>query len=177
MKNILLYFDTSALVTEFHHEIDSDLISKIITSTNKNDLQIISSIWTINEIIAVMDKLSQKINEKTGMFELSNNDIKKIISTIVERIRTIISNENAMFKFVYLDHNIITDSRILTKDFHLSPPNAIHMLTGYAYNCNYFVTHNKYFINQFPFKKYAKMKLIDLTNENDRKLLESELNL
>lgn len=112
------------------------------------------------------------------MFELSNIDIKKIISTIVERIRTIISNENTMFKFVYLDHNIITDSRILTKDFHLSPTDAIHMFTGYAYNCNYFVTHNKYFINQFPFKKYATMKLIDLTNENGRKLLESEeLNL
>lgn len=71
-----------------------------------------------------MDKISQKINEKTGMFKLSNNDIKKIISTIVERIRTI-SNENTMLKFVYLDHNIITDSRILTKDFHLSPTCAI----------------------------------------------------
>ncbi len=57
MKNILLYFDTSALVTEFHNEIDSDLVSKIITSTNRNDLQIISSIWTINEIIVVMDKI------------------------------------------------------------------------------------------------------------------------
>jgi hypothetical protein len=112
------------------------------------------------------------------MFELSNNDIKKIVSTIVERIRTIISNENTMFKFVYLDHNIITDWRILTKDFHLSPTDAIHMFTRYAYNCNYFVTHNKYFINQFPFKKYGEMKLIDLKNENDRKLLESEeLNL
>ncbi len=79
MKNILLYFYTSALVTEFHNEIDSDLVSKIIIFTNRNDLQIISLIWIINEIIAVMDKISQKINEKTGMFELSNIDIKKII--------------------------------------------------------------------------------------------------
>jgi predicted nucleic acid-binding protein len=79
VKKILLYFDTSALVTEFHNEIDSDLVSKIITSTNRNDLQIISSILIINEIIEVMDKISQKINEKTGMFELSNIDIKKII--------------------------------------------------------------------------------------------------
>ena len=176
-KDILLYFDTSILVTAFHHGISFDLLSKIIASKNRNNLQIISSIWTINEIIAVMDKLSQKINEKTGMFELSNNDIKKIISTLVERIRIIIHN-NAMFKFVSLDHDIITDSRILTKNFHLSLNDAIHMLTGYAYDCNYFVVHNKYFIiNQFPFKKYDTMKLIDLTNENDRKLLERELNL
>jgi hypothetical protein len=67
VKNILLYFDTSALVTEFHNEIYSDLVSKIITSTNKNDLQIISSILTINEIIAVMDKISQKINENRNV--------------------------------------------------------------------------------------------------------------
>jgi hypothetical protein len=39
----------------------------------------LDSVLTINEIIAVMDKISQKINEKTGMFELSNIDIKKII--------------------------------------------------------------------------------------------------
>jgi predicted nucleic acid-binding protein len=175
MKNILLYFDTSALVKEFQAGIGTDLVSKI-SSTNRNDIQIISSIWTINEIILVMDKISQKINEKTGMFELSNQDIKKIISTVVERIKTI-SKENTMLKFVYLDHNIITESRILTKDFHLSPTDAIHLFTGYAYNCNYFVVHNKYFINQFPFKKYAKMKLIDLTDENDKKILESELNL
>jgi hypothetical protein len=32
-------------------------------------------------------------------------------------------------------------------------------------------------VNQFPFKKYASMKLVDLTNENDRKLLENELDL
>lgn len=175
MKNILLYFDTSALINAFLYENGPDLISKV-TSTNRNEVHIISSIWTINELIAVMDNISQKINEKTGMFELSNSDIKKIISTIVERIRTI-SNENTIFKFVYLDYKIITNSRILTKDFHLSPTDAIHMFTGYVYSCNYFVVHNKYFINQFPFKKYARMKLIDLTNENDRKLLESELNL
>ena len=175
IKNNLIYFDTSALVKEFQVGISSSLILKI-SSTYRNDIQIISSIWTITDIISVMDKISQKINEKTGMFKLSNNDIKKLISTIVERIRTI-SNENTILKFVYLDHNIITDSRILTKDFHLSPTDALHMFTGYAYDCNYFVVHNKYFINQFPFKKYARMKIIDLTNENDRKLLVRELDL
>ena len=71
----------------------------------------------------------------------SNNDIKKVISTIVERIRTI-SNENITLKFVYLDHDIITDSRILAKDFHFSPTGAIHMLTGYVYNCNLLHTIN-----------------------------------
>jgi hypothetical protein len=173
MKNIVLYFDTSALVTGLVNESGFDLISKI-SSIDISNVQIISSIWTMNEIIAIMDRLSQKINKKTGFFELSNIDIQKVISTIVARIKTI-CNSSTIFNFVYLDHNIITDSRKLTRDFHLSPNDAIHMCTGYAFNCNYFIVHNKSFVNQFPFKKYATMKLVDLTNENDRKLLENEL--
>jgi hypothetical protein len=175
MKNIVLYFDTSALVTGLVNESSSNLISKI-SSIDISNVQIISSIWTMNEIIAFMDRLSQKINEKTGFFELSNIDIQKVISTIVARIKTI-SKSSTVFNFVYLDHNIITDSRKLTRDFHLSPNDAIHMCTGYAFNCNYFIVHNKSFVNQFPFKKYATMKLADLTNEKDRKLLENELDL
>jgi hypothetical protein len=175
MKNIVLYFDTSALVTGLVNESSSNLISKI-SSIDISNVQIISSIWTMNEIIAFMDRLSQKINEKTGFFELSNIDIQKVISTIVARIKTI-SKSSTVFNFVYLDHNIITDSRKLTRDFHLSPNDAIHMCTGYAFNCNYFIVHNKSFVNQFPFKKYATMKLVDLTNEKDRKLLENELDL
>ena len=42
-----------------HIGIGSDLVSKIL-SIYRNDIQIISSIWTINEIIEVMDKISQK---------------------------------------------------------------------------------------------------------------------
>ena len=79
MKNIVaLYFDTSALVTGLFNKSSSDLISKI-SSIDISNVQIISSIWTMNEIIAITDRLSQKINKKTGFFELSNIDIKKII--------------------------------------------------------------------------------------------------
>jgi hypothetical protein len=177
MKNILLYFDTSALVSGLVSKSSSsnNLLSKI-SSIDISNVRIISSIWTMNEIIGFMDKLSQKTNKKTGFFELSNIDIQKVISTIVSRIKTI-SKSTRVFNFVYLDHNIITDSRKLTRDFHLTPNDAIHMCTGYTFNCNYFIVHNKSFVNQFPFKKYASMKLVDLTNENDRKLLENELDL
>ena len=179
MKNIILYLDTSALVTGLVNKSSSDLISKI-SSIDISNVQIISSIWTMNEIIAITDRLSQKINKKTGFFELSNIDIQKVISTIVARIKTISKSSSTAFNFVYLDHKIIkiiTDSRKLTQDFHLSPNDAIHLCSEDAFNCNYFIVYNKSFVNQFPFKKYATMKLVDLTNENDRKMLETELDL
>ncbi len=81
-----------------------------------------------------------------------------------------------IFRFVYLDHAIITDSRIL-KDFHLSPNDAVHIFTGYVYDCNYFLVQDKNLIKEFPLKKYYNMKLIDLANEDVRIFLEKELNL
>ena len=128
----------------------------------------------MNEIIA---RLLQKINKKTGFFELSNIDIQKVISTIVARIKTISKSSSTAFNFVYLDHKIITDSRKLTLNFHLSPNEVILLCRGDEFNCNYFIIYNKSFVNQFPFKKYATMKLVDLTNENDRKMLKTELDL
>ena len=177
MKNIVaLYFDTSAMVTGLVNKSSSGLKSKI-SSIDISNVQIISSIWTMNEIIAIMDRLSQKINKKTGFFELSNIDIQKVIFTIVARIKTISKSSSTAFNFVYLDHKIITDSRKLTREFHLSPNDAIHLCSGDAFNCNYFIVYNKSFVNQFPFKKYATMKLVDLINKNDRKILETELDL
>lgn len=176
MKNNILYLDTSALVTGLVDKSSSDLISKI-SSIDISNIQIISSIWTMNEIIAFMNRLLQKINTKTGFFELSNIEIQKVISTIVARIKTISKPSTTRFNFVYLDHKIITDSRKLTREFHLSPNDAIHLCTADAFNCNYFIVYNKSFVSQFPLKKYATMKLVDLTNENDRKMLETELGL
>ena len=174
MKEVCLYFDTSALIKEFRNEIGSDLISKL-TSTNRSDLHIISSVWTINEMFGVIDRLSRTINEQTKKPELTNSDIQQIISTLVERIKT--TNENSFYRFVYLDHPIIADSRTLIIDYHLSPNDAVHIFTGYVYDCNYFVVQDKNLIKQFSLKKYYNMKLIDLANEDDRKFLEKELNL
>ena len=174
-----LYFDTSAILKEFVNEIGSDLISKI-TSTNTHDVQIISSIWSINEAISVIDRLTKKKdkNQKKVKLETLNlaiSTVQLIISTFAGRIRE--TNENSFFRFVYLDHAIITDSRVLIKDFHLSPNDAVHIFTGYVYDCNYFLVQDKNLIKEFPLKKYYNMKLIDLANEDDRIFLEKELNL
>jgi predicted nucleic acid-binding protein len=59
----ILYFDTSALLKEFVNEIGSDLVSKI-TSSNTNNIQIISSVWSINEAMSVIDRLTKHRDKK-----------------------------------------------------------------------------------------------------------------
>ena len=62
MKNIVaLYIDTSAMVTGLVNKSSSGLKSKI-SSIDISNVQIISSIWTMNVIIAIMDRVSQKKN-------------------------------------------------------------------------------------------------------------------
>lgn len=53
-----VYFDTSAVIKEFVPEVGSDLIDKITTSAREGKLQIITSVWAINEAIAVIDRLT-----------------------------------------------------------------------------------------------------------------------
>ncbi len=175
-EKFLLYFDTSAFLKEFVDEVGSDLVSKITSSTNRNDIQIISSVWVINEAISVIDRLTRRnMDKKPKDIILDIPSIQLIISTVVERIKK--TSENSFFRFVYLEHPIITDSRILIKDFHLSPNDAVHVFTGYVYDCNYFLVQDKNLIKEFPEKRYYKMKLIDLANAEDRKFLESTLKI
>jgi predicted nucleic acid-binding protein len=57
MNKEKLYLDTSAIIKEFvPEEIGSDLIIKLVNLAIKKKIQIVTSTWTINEFLAVIDK-------------------------------------------------------------------------------------------------------------------------
>ncbi len=55
-----LYFDTSAVIKEFSPEVGSELIDKLTTKAREGDIQIVSSVWMINEALAVIDRKFRK---------------------------------------------------------------------------------------------------------------------
>lgn len=55
-----LYFDTSAVIKEFAPEVGSELIDKLTTKATEGDIQIVSSVWMINEALAVIDRKFRK---------------------------------------------------------------------------------------------------------------------
>jgi predicted nucleic acid-binding protein len=55
-----LYFDTSAVIKEFAPEVGSELIDKLTTKAREGDIQIVSSVWMINEALAVIDRKFRK---------------------------------------------------------------------------------------------------------------------
>ncbi len=55
----LVYFDTSAIIKEFVPEVGSDLIDDVSNAAEAGNLQIITSTWSINEAVAVIDRLTR----------------------------------------------------------------------------------------------------------------------
>ena len=163
-----LYFDTSAVVKEFSREIGSDLIDKLTTKAREGIIQIVSSVWAINESIAVIDRKFRK-------GELNQIEVQTIIATFAERVKS--SSETSNFRFAYLDHKIVSESRFLINELHISPDDALHLYTCWSCDCQYFVIHDKKIVSNLKSQEYQDFEIVDLGNEQDRINLESKLEL
>lgn len=169
----LLYFDTSALIKEFDERDDDDviahdLITKVTTAAQEGHLQIVLSAWAINEATAVFDKKYRKE-------ELTRPQLQTIMATLSQRIKT--SSENASFRFAPVEHMILANSRELIARYHVSSNDALHLYTAWIYDCDYFLAQDKKFFNRVKPNPPTGLEIIDLSNEKDRKYLESQLGL
>lgn len=164
MKRV--YSDTSALIKEFVPEVGSDLIDKLTTAARENKLEIISSVWAINETIAVIDRKQRK-------GELTKVEIQRIIATFVNRYL----NNKENFFFVSIQSEMVANSRILINEFHISADDALHLYTGYIYDCSYFLIHDNKIIDRILSRVAEDMRTINLADETNRRYLESELSL
>jgi predicted nucleic acid-binding protein len=169
----LVYFDTSALIKEFVDEVGSDLIDKVTTAAREPSIQIVSSVWSLNEAIAVVDRLSRN-KDNTEEHKLSKTEQQEIIATIAERVRN--SRQDANFFFQPIDHRIVANSRILIDGYHISPDDALHLYTAWIRDCDYFLVQDEKLTKRAP-KEIDNMRVIDLADERDRKYLESQLGL
>jgi hypothetical protein len=75
--------------------------------------------------------------------------------------------------FVYLDHAILANSRKMIEQYHVSSVDAVHLYTGWIYDCDYFLAHDKDLFKRIPSKNYDGVEMIDLSTAKDRHHLES----
>jgi predicted nucleic acid-binding protein len=170
----LVYFDTSALVKEFApSELGYELIDKITTSARQDSskLQIISSVWAINEAVAVLDRKFRK-------GEITEVEMQTVMATLFQRIKD--SSENTSFRFAPIDHSMIANSRSLIAAYHISADDALHIYTGWIYDCDYLLFHDSKIMRIKPLISTASggnVNLTDLGDAADRKRLEAQLSL
>jgi predicted nucleic acid-binding protein len=153
---------------EFITEVGSDLIDAVTTAAREGKLQVISSVWAVNEVIAVIDR---KVRKK----ELTTIEVQTIIATLTQRIKD--SIQNASFFFAPLEHQIVAYSRLLIDEYHISPDDALHLYTSWIYDCEYFLIHDRKIINRIKSRIAEGMTIIDLDSEKDRMYLAAQLGL
>jgi predicted nucleic acid-binding protein len=170
-----VYFDTSAVIKEFVLEKGSELIDKITNAARDQKLQIVSSVWSINESIAVIDRLSRQKFEETGNPKLSTREKQEIISTFVERVLG--SDENSNFFFAPIAHEIVSKSRVLIDGYHISADDALHVYTAYIFDCTFFLIHDYKTVNRIKKGLEKDIKVIDLGEDSDIQYVTSELKL
>ncbi|MGH9877007.1 MAG: type II toxin-antitoxin system VapC family toxin [Nitrososphaera sp.] len=166
----LVYFDTSAVIKEFVPEVGSDLVDDVSNAARAGKLKVIMSIWSVNEAVAVIDRLTRRPAEP-----LSPSERQQIIATFVERIKD--SNEKASFRITPIEHILVTQSRLLIDQLHISPDDALHLYTAWIYDCDYFFIHDNKIVNRLKAASIQGMKIIDLADERDRALARQELSL
>lgn len=163
-----LYFDTSALLKEFVSEVSSDLIDKTLLAAESGKLQIITSRWSINEAVSVIDRKNR--NKELGLL-----DLQVIYDIFAQRI--VETSEEANFRIVPVANAIIEHSMLLTVDYHIRPPDALHLSTTHIFDCSYLLVRDKDFVRKVKPHPPPGLEIIDLENASDRKHLESELGL
>lgn len=163
-----LYFDTSAIIKEFVIEEGSDLVDRVTTLARTGDIQIISSVWTINETIAVVDRLTRRPKNA-----LSRTEQQEIMATFAERMRS--SDEHATFRFALIDHALVTGSRLLIDSYHISADDALHIYTAFIYDCNYLLIHDNKIVSRLKTDPIQGMEIIDLGSEADCQHLLNQL--
>jgi len=126
----------------------------------------VTSIWAVNEIVAVIDRLSRLPKTKNGEQQLSEVEIQEIIATISQRVAE--SSQHANFFFVPLDHAIVANSRELIAATHVSAADALHVYTGWVYDCDYFIVHDAKIVNRIKNSQLCtEMTIIDLADQTD----------
>ncbi len=167
---IRLYFDTSALLKEFVQEIGSDLVDKAVSAARQSRIQIVTSVWSINETIAVVDRLSRRPQNP-----ISQAEKQQIIAALAERVKS--SGQYASYRLASIDHAIVAGSRVLIDKLHISPDDALHVYTAFIFDCEFFLVHDGRLVSRLKGDPIEGMKVIDLADTNDRRLLESRLAL
>jgi hypothetical protein len=128
------------------------------------------SIWSINEAIAVIDRLTRR-----PVDPLKRSEQQQIIATFVDRIRG--SSENASYRIAPIEHIVVTNSRLLIDQLHISPDDALHVYTAWIYDCDYYFIHDNKIVKRLKAASLEGMRIIDLDNEQDRVLARRELGL
>ena len=145
-------------------------MDEVSNAAKAGKLQIITSAWSINEAIEVIDRLGRRPKDP-----LTKGERQEIMATFTERFGA--TNEHSAFRIALIDHPIVSRSRLLIDELHISADDALHIYMGWVYDCSHFLIHDNKITQRLKATPLEGMKIIDLGNDNDRKIARAELGI
>lgn len=165
---VKIYFDSSVYVKVFDaRENGSIEARKIMEHIEKNsNIQIIMSVWTINETIAAIDK---KAHQK---HDISKEEADVLISQVLQKTLEYSKDQTSGISFVPVDNDIVRGSLPFIYDSHISADDALHVFTAFEQGCEYIITHDIRIRQQLPttihgISEKIKMRALYITKKDD----------
>lgn len=173
MKKV--YIDTSAFVKLFYtKEVGSDIVKQLFELANAKRIHIVISFWAANEALAAVDRLYHKRKL------ITRDQRNVIIATIIRRIKSwsepkATSGSTPSITCVYVDNDLVKASREFILVSHISADDALHLYSGHAKDCDYFVHRDRKLKDVG--EKIDDMKLVNVSVQQQVSKLFDELDL
>jgi predicted nucleic acid-binding protein len=136
-KKTTVYLDTNVFLKFFleHEESNIEIAQKLDSFAKENKIRLAISDWVINEIMAVIDR---KVKEN----KIKDNDAYHILNKIIYLI------EESFVICYPVERTHILTSRGLIQELRMTnASDALHVITVFLSDCNYFISADKDLIN------------------------------
>ncbi|MGH9992046.1 MAG: hypothetical protein ACREBU_08745 [Nitrososphaera sp.] len=117
------------------------------------------SIWAVNESIAAIDR-------KHRRGEIRDHQRDRIFATILKRTMDYTEKPNPPVDFIPIDRRILTLSRDVVIQYHVSADDAVHLYTAYATECECFIFKDDK-LKKATGGNVSGMPLLDITSHAD----------
>ncbi|MGQ4913117.1 MAG: type II toxin-antitoxin system VapC family toxin [Candidatus Asgardarchaeia archaeon] len=151
---IKIYFEPSALFKGYFPEEGSEVVEKVISALDGNNLCSFTSIWSLLEIARAFKKrvnlgeIDEKEGENAVIFFFT--DIKKLVS-------------EGRLVLLSIDTSLIMKSYKTLWKYNLYAADALHVTTYFENTLDYFFAVDRHFKK---FEKIENLKLIDPLTED-----------
>ncbi len=153
-----IYFDTSVYVKLFTQEAGTDTANLLFGLAGDKRVQILMSVWTINEAIAAIDR-------KHRRKEITDYQRQKILATIIKHAIDY-AEMSSVVSFVPLDRFLVSRSKDLIIDYHISTDDALHIYTAFATDSECFICQDEKLIKNTQ-GKISDMPVLDITENSE----------
>ena len=160
-----VYVNTSAYVKEFSEEKGTETVRKIFNACEAGKVNIVTSLWTLSESIAAVDRKFRR-----GEISLDDNEIT--IATIIER-SILLARKGSLFLVMPRAELMVASWRLIVSK-HVSADDALQLFSSIVSLCTIFIAADDLLVR---IAKEEELESFNIEEEKDCKRLRAKLKL